>query len=53
LPATDSRGDVAIKSGVRKGEILLNSCRVRDVEREDDEGEERHGEVKGIKSKVK
>ena len=26
--------------GVRRGEILLNRCEVRDIEREDDEGEE-------------
>ena len=37
LPPTDSRGDVAIRSGVQKGENLLNSCRGRDVEREGDE----------------
>ena len=38
------RGVVCDKGGVRKCKILLNCHEVCDVEREGDEGEERHGE---------
>ncbi len=51
LPPTEPRGDVAIRSGVQKGENLLNSCRGHDVAREGDEGEERGDEVDGISLK--
>jgi hypothetical protein len=52
LPVTGARR-YSKKSGVRKGEILLNRCEERDVERKGDKGEERRGEVEGIRSKVK
>jgi hypothetical protein len=33
----------------RRVNILRHGCEVRDVERKDEEVEERHGEVEGIK----
>ena len=53
LPATDPRGDIAKRAVSERGKKFLNGCEVRDVERGDDEGEERRSEVEGIKSKVK
>jgi len=53
LAATGLRGNTAIKSGVQKGENLLNSCRVCDVQREEDEGKEWHSKVKSLRSNRK
>jgi hypothetical protein len=53
LPATNTCGGVAKRAVSERVKILLNGCEVRDVEHEDNRGEEWYGEVKDIKPNIK